>query len=253
MTLILALLVAETTFANSGKPVKPERIIGNLYYVGANEITAFLFATPKGLILLDGGFQEMAPQVEKNIQQLGFKLSDVKIILNSQAHYDHAAALPKLLEDTGAKMYATERGARDLGKGGADNVQTKFEPVKTDVIIKDKVELGGFELHVVETPGHTPGCTSYAARIDGKDVVFVCSMSVVSKLSPQEVKEYRESFAKLRALPCDIFLASHGSMFHLTSKLAAPASFVNPADYRSYLDEAERDFERQVPIAVEKR
>jgi metallo-beta-lactamase class B len=233
--------------ATMGRPVPPVKIAGNLYYVGANDITVFLFSTPKGLILLDGGFAEMAPQVEKNIQTLGFKLSDVKILLNSQAHFDHAAALAQLKQDTGAKMYAPAIAARELADGGAPDDVQHFTPVETDVIVTDKVELGGFTLHAVATPGHTPGCTTWTAKIDGKDAVFVCSASVVSPLVnnlkyPHIVDDFRKTFAILHALPCDLFLAAHGGMFDLAAKLERPALFVDPKGYRDYVDSAEAAF-----------
>jgi metallo-beta-lactamase class B len=255
MILVLSLLIAQTSsVATMGRPVPPQRIAGNLYYVGHNEITAFLFATPKGLILLDGGFAENAVTVEQNIEKLGFKKSEVKIIINSQAHFDHAAALAQLKKDTGAKVYALGADAQELANGGADNSTTRFTPVETDVVIKDggAVELGGTTVIAHLTPGHTKGCTTWTAKVDGKDAVFVCSMSapgyqlVANARYPNIVEDYRKSFAILRSLPCDIFLGAHGSFFGLEGKLKDPSRFVDPKGYRAYIDGAEAAFDRQL-------
>jgi metallo-beta-lactamase class B len=109
---------ADATSREWNKPIPPFRIAGNLYYVGAIEITSYLITTPQGHFLLDGGFVETAPQIEHNIAQLGFKLSDVKYLLNSHAHYDHAGGLAELKKVTGAKFVASEGDADLLRKGG---------------------------------------------------------------------------------------------------------------------------------------
>jgi metallo-beta-lactamase class B len=255
MTFFAALLVAlEVTPASMGRPVAPFRIAGNLYYVGHNEITAFVFATPKGLILLDGGFTQSAAQVERNIETLGFKLSDVKIILNSQAHFDHAGALAEIKKATGAKVYALAADARELENGGPDDATPRFTPVAADVIIPDggKVELGGTALRAHLTPGHTKGCTTWTSRIDGKNAVFVCSTTapgyqlVANPRYPNIVQDYRKTFAILRALPCDLFLAAHGSFFDLEEKLKDPRRFVDSAGYKAFLDRSEAAFDRQL-------
>jgi metallo-beta-lactamase class B len=268
MNLVLSLLLAQSASAAAmGRPVPPVLIAGNLYYVGHNEITAFVFATPKGLILLDGGFPESAVQVERNIEKLGFKVGDVKIILNSQAHFDHAGALAQLKKDTGAKVYALAAAAQELASGGAVDGTSRFAPVATDVIIKDggAVELGGTKVIAHLTPGHTKGCTTWTAIVDGKNAVFVCSVSapgyqlVANWRYPNIVEDFRKSFAVLRALPCDLFLAAHGSFFGLEEKLKDPSRFVDPKGYRTYLDESEAAFDRQlaeqkqVSKATEKR
>jgi metallo-beta-lactamase class B len=253
--LVLSLLLAQTaSVATMGRPVPPSRIAGNLYYVGHNEITAFLFATPDGLILLDGGFAENAQTVEQNIEKLGFKVSEVKTIINSQAHFDHVAALAQLKKDTGAKVYALDADAQELANGGADDGTQRFAPVSTDVIIKDggAVELGGTKVIAHLTPGHTKGCTTWTSRIEGKDAVFVCSASapgyqlIGNWRYPNIVEDYRKTFATLRSLPCDIFLAAHGSFFDLEEKLKDPSRFVDPKGYRAYIDGAEAAFDRQL-------
>jgi len=130
---------ADATSREWNKPVPPLRIAGNLYYVGAIEITSYLITTPQGHFLLDGGFVETAPQIERNIVRLGFKLSDVKYLLNSHAHYDHAGGLAELKKLTGAKFVASEGDAALLRKDGHGDFRfgdtLLFPPIEPDKII----------------------------------------------------------------------------------------------------------------------
>jgi metallo-beta-lactamase class B len=271
MLLAFAVLLAlDVSPATMGRPVAPFHIAGNLYYVGHNEITAFLFATPKGLILMDGGFEASAPLVLRNIQQLGFKPQDVKILLNTQAHFDHAGALAELKRATGARLYALEAEARELANGGPDDGTPRIPPVATDVIVKDggQVGLGGTTLTAHLTPGHTKGCTTFTTTLEGKDAVFVCSTTapgfklVGNTAYPNIVTDFRRTFDILRALPCDYFFASHASFFDLEGKRARLARstakggdgttrdranpFIDPAGYQSFLAKTEAAFERQL-------
>jgi len=167
--LILSLPVyaqKEAADRRANTPVEPFQIIGNIYYVGAAEVTSFLITTPKGHILLDGGFVETAAQIKENIKKLGFKLEDVKFLLNSQSHFDHAGGLAELKKSTNAKMLASEADKISLENGGKDDFHfgdtLPYEPVKVDKIIKDddRIKLGGVSLKAVLTPGHTRGCTT---------------------------------------------------------------------------------------------
>ena len=233
------------------QPVQPFRIAGNLYYVGAIEVCSYLIATPKGLIVIDGGFAETAPIIRASIAKLGFRIADVRILLNTHAHFDHAGGLAQLKKWSGAKLIASKGDAPLLARGGADDPQFGnrflFPPVEPDRVIDDgaHIELGGTTLVAHLTPGHTAGCTTWTMRTAGKDVVIVGSASVPSeyKLTPVIVAEYRRTFAVLHSLPCDIFLGSHGSFFDLADKLAHKKSFVDPAGYRSFVRREEREFE----------
>ena len=127
-------------------PVEPFKIIGNVYYVGAAEITSFLITSPKGHILIDSGFAETVPLIKANVEKLGFKLSDIKILLNTQAHYDHAAGLNELKKLTGAKMLAAgDKPQLERGEDFAFGDRFPFEPVKVDRVIRDgeTIKLGG--------------------------------------------------------------------------------------------------------------
>src|SRR5262249_33635328 len=116
--------------------IKPVRIIGNIYYVGASEVSSFLITTPKGHILLDSGFAETVPLIVDGVNQLGFKMSDIKVIINSHAHYDHAAGLAQLKRMTGAELAISEQDAALVASGGKGDFQwgDKFiyEPVRAD-------------------------------------------------------------------------------------------------------------------------
>ena len=180
---------ADETSRRWNKSVAPFRIAGNLYYVGAIEITSYLITTPEGHFLLDGGFVETAPQIEHNIAQLGFKLTDVKFLLNSHAHYDHAGGLAELKKVTGAKFLPSEGDAPLLRSGGHGDFRfgdtLTFPPIAPDQIIHDgeAIRLGNQMVVAHLTPGHTKGCTTWTTKIrDGDkvyDVVFVGSQSAL--------------------------------------------------------------------------
>jgi metallo-beta-lactamase class B len=248
---------------NWNKPVQPVRIAGNLYYVGANEITSYLITTPEGHFLLDGGFVETAPLIQRNIEELGFKLSDVKMLLNSHAHYDHASGLAELKKVTGAKFVASEGDANLLRHGGHGDFRfgdrLAFPPIDPDRIVRDgdALQLGDQTITAHFTPGHTKGNTSWSTQIrdGGKtyDVVFVGSQSsldykfVGDESYPGILADFEKSFAALNRLPCDIFLGSHGSFFHLVEKherllRGQSDAFVDPDGYKKYLRESEKDF-----------
>ena len=270
VTLAAFLLATKSLFAQAdetsrswNKPVAPFRIAGNLYYVGAIEITSYLITTPEGHFLLDGGFVETAPQIEHNIAELGFKLTDVKFLLNSHAHYDHAGGLAELKKVTGAKFLASEGDAPLLRSGGHGDFRfgdtLTFPPITPDQIVHDGevIRLGNQMVVAHLTPGHTKGCTTWTTKIrDGDkvyDVVFVGSQSALDyKFVGQEsypgiTADFERSFALLNHLSCDIFLASHGSFFHFVEKherlLRGDANaFIDPNGYKAYLRESEQEF-----------
>ena len=161
------------------QPIPPFRIMGNIYYVGASDIGSYLIVTQAGNILLDGGFVETAPQIEANIQTLGFKLKDVKYILNSHAHLDHAGGISEMKHSTGAKFVAMEQDVPALTAGKA------FPAATPDRVIHDgdTVTLGLVTMTAHLTPGHTRGCTTWTTTVrDGArryNVVFVGSATVL--------------------------------------------------------------------------
>ena len=266
-----ALVHAQATAAwrSMNQPVEPYRIAGNLYYVGASDITSYLIATPEGDILLDGGFVETAPMIEANLRKLGFKLADVKVLLSSHAHLDHAGGLAELKRATGAKFFASQREAPLLAGGGKGDFyfgdREPFPPIRADHTLRDgdTVTLGGTTLTAHLTPGHTMGNTTWTMKVkDGDrtyDVVFAGSTSIFSDVSltknaayPEIAADYAKTFRVLKSLPCDIFLSSHASLFDGLAKAkrlregATENPFVDPQGYREYVARNERKFEEQM-------
>jgi metallo-beta-lactamase class B len=255
----------------SNQPVKPFRVIGNIYYVGANEVTSFLITGSAGHILLDAGFAETAPQIERNIDALGFHLADVKILLNSQAHFDHAGGFAKIKELTGARLIASAADGELLARGGKGDFafgdRLSYQPIKADRVVADgeSVELGDIKMTAHLTPGHTKGCTTWTMSVkeNGRtySVVFLGGVTVpgyklVGNMEyPGIADDYARSFALLLRLPCDVFLGAHGSYFGLEKKLPrvgeTPNLFIDPDGYRSHIEERQRAFEEQ--LAREKR
>src|SRR4051812_19647186 len=191
LLLAIAPAHAELPFAKErvewNKPQAPFHVIGNIYYVGTAGVSAFLIVTPKGDILTDGGLPESAPLIEKNIQALGVKLSDVKILLNSHAHFDHSGGLAKLKADTGAQFIAST-GDRPFLESGhipyGPSSQIDTTPVHVDRAVKDgdAISLDGVTLTAHVLPGHTKGCTSWTMPLSDAGVthkaMFFCSITV---------------------------------------------------------------------------
>ena len=248
------------------QPVKPYRVIGNIYYVGASDVSSFLITTPNGHILLDSGFIETVPQIKQNMAALGFRLGDIKVLLNSHAHVDHAGGFAELKRLTGAKLMTSEGDIPLLAAGGKGDPnfgdRFSFEPVKPDRVLRDgdKVELGGVTMVARLTPGHTKGCTSWTMKVKdgGKDldVVFVGSTSapgyklVNNPGYPGIVADYEKTFRLLKSLPCDVFLAAHGSFYGMLGKARQLEQdpkvnpFIDPAGYRQYLNQSEKAFRK---------
>jgi metallo-beta-lactamase class B len=239
------------------RPIEPFRIVGGLYYVGVQDVSSFLFTTQQGHILLDGAFRESAPLIEANVRKLGFRLEDVRLLLNSHGHCDHAGGLAELKAHTGARLLASPADALLLARGGKDDFAfhdtLPFPPVQADALLSDgqQVGLGGAVLTAHFTPGHTKGCTTWTATVGegGKDyrVVIPCSVSapgyklVDNPAYPGILSDFETTFATLRALPCDIFLGSHSWDFGLKEKAArtAPNAFVDPQGYLRYIEKGQ--------------
>lgn len=247
------------------QPVRPFRLLGNIYYVGASDVTSFLISTSAGLILLDGGYVETVPQILANIRALGFEPRNVKILLNSHGHYDHAGGLAALKRATGAPLYAGRGDSAFLASGGHGDFawgdRFLYPPVTVDHAMGDgdRVTLGGTVLTAVATPGHTKGCTTWKMTLRAGDhdyaVLFICSLAIpVSSFRnvtgyPNIAEDFHRSIDRLRKLPCDVPLGPHGSMFGLTAKMARLRSdgdslaFVDPAGCQALLDRAAADLD----------
>ncbi|HVT72243.1 MAG TPA: subclass B3 metallo-beta-lactamase [Lacunisphaera sp.] len=261
----------EQLFGALKAPIPPRHLVGPIHYVGVSGVSSFLITTPAGHILLDTGFADTEPRVEHSVEQLGFKLADIKFILSSHAHVDHVGGHAAMQKLTGAQVVASAADARLLESGGADDFLAwprdtlAFAPVHVDRIVGDgdSVSLGGVTLTAHLTPGHTRGATTWT--MDATDggrtyhVVFFSSTTVNPGTSlvlhpayPGIVADYERTFAALKALPCDIFFAPHGSQFDLAGKFARQdrgegvAAFVDPEGWHKLLATVEGAFRDQL-------
>jgi len=249
------------------QPYAPFRIIDNIYYVGTAGLSSFLITDRQGHILIDGGLPESAPIIQDNIRKLGFRLDEVKVIVNSHAHFDHSGGLAQLKKDTGAVLVSSEgdKGALESGKylGSEDVRAYDAPPVKVDQVIKDGQIIGVGEISLAArlTPGHTKGCTTWLTPVrDGPNerlVAFFCSASVAAnRLAPNPqypgiVEDYQATFAKARTIGADVFLAPHPDQFDLAAKRAKmgegkPNPFVDKAELARRIDAFEADFKVQL-------
>lgn len=218
-------------------PCDPVRIVGPVYYVGASGVSAFLITSSAGHILIDTGFEETVGVIRTNVTRLGFKMGDIKYLLASHAHIDHVGGHALMKELTGAKIVMSEADAALLASGGKDDFGPTadplmaYRPVRTDRVVRDgdTVSVADVTLRCHLTPGHTRGATTWSMTVveggERLNVVFFSSLSLLDGTRvvdnpkyPNLVADYRATFAKLRALPCDVFLAPHGGMFSLAEK-----------------------------------
>ena len=227
----------------------PHKIIGNLYYVGTRSLGTFLIVTPQGNILINSDYERTVPVIKASVEKLGFKFTDIKILLGSHAHGDHMEGDALAVELSGAQAYAMAEDLPALQTmrtpGGAARPNYKV------IHDGDKVTLGGTTMVAHLTPGHTRGCTTWTTTIEegGKsyDVVIIGSVGVNqgTKLVnnpqvPQIAEEYQRSFRILRGLKCDVPLGSHPAMYNLAEKYPklgkGPNPFIDPQGYKTELD-----------------
>jgi metallo-beta-lactamase class B len=249
-------------FRAMNRPVEPFHMIGNLYYVGANSVTAFLLTSSEGHVLIDGGFPETADMIMDSIEKLGFRIEDVEVLLNSHAHFDHAGGLAALKAASGAELWISEGDADVVELGGLGDPLMgdagPFPAVKVDhrFVDGETITLGSIELTARVTAGHTRGCTSWDFEIEDAGqrwrAVSVCSLTVLPGTQfgedptyPGIRQDYEEGLSTLRGIPVDVFLAAHAGFFKMRGKRrqaeagAATNPFIDRAGYHGYLDRAE--------------
>jgi metallo-beta-lactamase class B len=236
------------TEADQTTQFPPHKIIGNIYYVGTKTLSSFLIVTPQGNILLDSTYERNVPVIQKSVEQLGFKFSDVKILLGNHAHGDHQEGDALVKQLTGAQVIAM---AEDVPALQALKPGGKEHPIDKVIHDGDKVMLGGVTLVAHLTPGHTRGCTSWTATAQdgGKtyNVLFGCSLRPPATISPAVAEEFNRSFKLVRTLPCDIQLGDHGAQYNMQAKYAklkpgAPNPFVDAANCMMEADVEEAMF-----------
>jgi metallo-beta-lactamase class B len=273
ITILFSLLVDSpkaTAQDDWTEPFPAFRIVGNVYYVGSKGLANYLITTPKGHILINSDLEANVPLIRSSIESLGFKFSDVKILLISHAHWDHCAGSAKIKELTGAKYMVMDADVPVVETGGktdfqyANDSSTLYTPTKVDRVLHDgdEVKLGGVKLVAHLTPGHTKGCTTWTIKVkDGsrtRDVVIVGSPNVNpgyklfgNKLYPGIGNDYARMFKVLKSLSCDIFLGAHGSYYGMEEKYRKlkagdATAFVDLEGYKAYVAERERAFLKEL-------
>jgi len=235
------------------------KVIGNIYFVGTADLGSYLITTSEGHILVNTDFERTVPQIRASVEKLGFKFTDIKIILGSHAHGDHMEGDALAKELSGARVMAMEQDVPALQK-----MMPGGKPHPIDHVLHDgeDVKLGNMVLTAHLTAGHTKGCTTWSTKATdaGKtyDVVIVCSVGfnpgyvlVNNKDYPQIADDYVRSFATLRKLPCDVFIAAHGSFYGLEEKYAklqkgGANPFIDHAGYLAYIDLKEKQFKAEL-------
>ena len=250
------------------QPEEAFRLVGNIYYVGAKNIASYLITTPQGHILVDTGTTEMTPVITANVERLGFKLRDIKIMLSSHAHFDHIGGHAAMKKLTGARVMAIRQDAEALeaGKDLSPLGDEGWTPVKVDRVLKDgdTVSLGGTTLHAVWTPGHTPGCTVWTTNVpDGgrsySVAIFGCGgpnggvKLVGNQRFPALVEDTMSTFRKLKMLKPDIYVSGHPQMLFAgkIDRMKAgerPHPLLDPGSqaWTKMLDDAQAAFEKRI-------
>jgi metallo-beta-lactamase class B len=271
---VLAMILGRMWKANADRggqqPAEPFRIAGNLYYVGANDVTSFLITGPEGHVLIDGGYPGTPPLITASIAKLGFDLRDVKVLLNTDPHRDHAGGLAALQQASRAQLWASEASAGALASGGDDPDLVRplralfwigilgYPPARVDHRFKDgdTIRVGPIAVTAHVTGGHTRGCTSWSFKVrDGErdlNVVSACSLVTLGILRyPEQRADFERTFRVLRSLPADIWVTEHARLFGRYRKFVARDTAKNPADpfidpdgYRAFIDSAEAEFRR---------
>jgi metallo-beta-lactamase class B len=268
VALVLLARWGNATKVGGQQPAEPFRIAGNFYYVGANDIAAFLITGPQGHVVLDAGYPTTARMIMASIAQLGFDIKDVKVLLNSEPHADHGGGLAVLQQASGAEVWASEASADALISGGDDpdlalpiraliwlGVIGRYPPPRVDHRFKDgeTIRVGPIALTAHITAGHTRGCTSWSFPVrDGNrmlNVVSVCDPGVLAtQRYPEQEADRERSLRVLRSLPADIWVTNHARAWGRYRKFVASATAKNPVDpfidpegYRAFIDAAEAE------------
>jgi metallo-beta-lactamase class B len=231
------------------RPQKPFRIYGNTYYVGPHGLSSILITSPAGHIVIDGALPESAPQIVSNIQALGFRIQDVKVILNSHVHLDHAGGLAELQRRSGARILAGKWSAAVLEHGGVARDDPQFGELRPILPLRnvhgiadgETVRVGDVSITMHLTPGHTPGGLSWTWKSCEADVcramVYADSLAPVSAARfrfsdssryPQVVQDFEKSFSFLESTPCDVLVTPHPESSELWDRLEARERGVKP-------------------------
>jgi len=270
LTILLSLSAFNAQAQNEAwtRPYPGFQVIGNLYGVGTYDLSVFLITSDEGHILINTGLEDSTALIRSNIESLGYRLEDVKILLQMQAHWDHTAALAEIKEITGAAMWATAKDARVLEDGGFSDPhfggRQSFVPVSADKIIRDGdvVELGDISLQVYEHPGHTEGSSSYSMVVNenGRDYnVVIANMGTINPgkqledepTYPGVSEDFATTYRRQQAMDVDVWVAAHGSQYGLHDKYQPgqaydPDTFVDPDGFVAAVERLERIYQEQL-------
>lgn len=253
-------------------PIAPFKIADNLYYVGSKDLASYLIVTPKGDILINANMETSPPQIRASVEKLGFRMSDIKILLTSHAHWDHAAGSAEMKRMTGARFEVMDSDVAVLESGGAKDFaypDTRYPAVKVDRVLHDgdEVRLGGVVLVAHKTAGHTRGCTTWTMQVmeggKARNVVIVGSWYVnpgyrlVDRPGkpasyPGIAADYQHAFVVFASLPCDIFLGAHGSYFDMLEKRSrmekgeGDSVWIDPEGYKAAVADRKAAFEAEL-------
>jgi metallo-beta-lactamase class B len=240
------------------KPFPAHKIIGNMYFVGSEQLGSFLITTPEGNILINSDYEETVPVIRAAVEKLGFKFSDIKILLGSHAHPDHMTGDAMVKQLTGATVMAMAEDVPAL-----NNIRPGGKPHPIDRVLHDgdSVSLGGTTLTAHLTPGHTKGCTTWTFKTTEAgntfDVVIVGSLSLNAAVLvnnagyPNIQEDFRKSFKVMRTLPADVFVGSHNGFYQMEQKYArlnngGTNPYIDPAGYKTLIDSSEKAFNDRV-------
>jgi metallo-beta-lactamase class B len=272
---VLTSLIGSTgrAFAQSNDwtvPFPPFRIAGNLYYIGSKGLASYLITSSAGHILINSDLEANVPMLRASVEKLGFKFTDVKILLISHAHFDHNAGSALIKQQTGAEYMVMSGDVPVVESGGKADFQygsdksTLYPATSVDRVLRDgdEVKLGDTVLVAHLTAGHTKGCTTWTMKVkEGAktyDAVIVGSPNVnpgyklvKNAAYPEIAADYARMFRTLSKLPCDLFLGAHGSYFGLEAKYARlqkgnAEAFVDPAGYRKFVAGKTAEFQAQL-------
>ncbi len=251
------------------KPYEPFRIAGNLYYVGTYDLACYLIATPHGHVLINSGLAESVPLIRKSVETLGFKFTDIKILLTTQAHYDHVAGLAEIKMMTGAQLMVHEGDAQVLADGGASDFALKgkdimFEPIKAERLLHDgdTIQMGETKLLALHHPGHTKGATSFLVDVKDEErswkvlIVNMPSILTQTRLSgmpayPNVGKDYAYTLKSLSKLQFDLWVSSHAGQFNMHDKRKPgdpyrPEVFEDRAGYEATVNSLQQEYNRRL-------
>lgn len=260
---------AQTTGTDYLVPFPAHHVIGNIYFVGSKGLGIYLIATPQGHILINAGLEDSVPMIQQSVEKVGFRFTDIKVLLISHAHFDHDAGAARIKKLTGAKYMVMDSDVPVVESGGKEDFFYGHTPgmlypaAKVDRVLHDgdTVSLGDTVLTAHLTPGHTKGCTTWTMKVhedgEGYDVVIVGSPNVnegyklVNNAAyPQITSDYEKTFGVLRSLHCDVFLGAHGNYYDMESKYARMTGsanpFIDPKGYQEYVTEREKAFRAEL-------